>query len=713
MIPNCEAQIYLESRGEIHPCNPGRKDALPSGKIIAVVLLGNGIEQNNVSLLRQSSTSCEERNANASAHICSVSYPYHLKSSSRQQRTETSFRAQSEGQLILRYNALSKIEVPVPVPIPIPIPISGEGNGEFDGIILDSLQTILSNTNATLEFYINSCTIDEGIIRNVETYARSQAQHTQYGILQRTLLLPGDKSCIKGFVFSLSPNAIRKTKQIYVPYRIPIPLLSISLEQTGGRKIFASDSDDSSKVKGTQRDILLQLCLKRLMIGTIVICPITEEYTVGFDRSCSGRSIISLKVPSIHNHKSFEESFEYRVGSVLPHLQASWGSNLHNSVSNIFLILPSTRITLTHLGVDSDSEAGVVPPEKITNICESMPGTEELILETISCIRQVHSFVLPRNKTSNSYHGSIDIPRAFLLSGPPGVGKTYAVKMAVEAANAQGGTESTRLVSIRGSEILSLGANEAEAALALQRVIMTAVDFASKDIMNISLIFMDECDALLSSDIAGSTLAALLDQMSSNLAMPKSNHANLLGWKRVVVIAATNRIDAIPSSLRRPGRFDRELSISPPNKEQRFNILASLLCELEPDKNESSEQSSVPSYMDRESLQEVADQCVGYVAADLSALVRRAAFLSIREGLPHVSCTYLKGAMRDVGASALRDSAINSPPSTRWDDIAGDAGGAKVRHSCIMFYLGTELLFCAESNESFIMAFNRLHYAEQ
>ena len=675
MIPNCEAQIYLESRGEIHPCNPRRKDALPSGKIIAVVLLGNGIEQNNVSLLRQSSTSCEERNA--SAHICSVSYPSHLKSS-RQQRTETSFRAQSEGQLILRYNALSKIEVP----------ISGEGNGEFDGI-LDSLQKNLSNTNATLEFYISSCTIDDGIIRNVETYARSQAQHTKYGILQRTL--PGDKTCIKGFVFSLSPNATPKTKQIYVPYRIPIPLLSISLEQTGGRKIFASD--DSSK--GTQRDILLQLCLKRLMIGTIVVCPISEEYTVGFDRSCSGRSIVSLKVPSIHN--SFEESFEYRVGSVLPHLQASWGSNLHNTVSNIFLILPSTRITLTHSGVDSDSEA--VVPEKITNICESMPGTEELILHTISCIRHVHSFVLPRNKTSNSYHGSIDIPRAFLLSGPPGVGKTYAVKMAVEAANAQGGTESTRLVSIRGSEILSSGANEAEAALELQRVIMTAVDFASKDLMNISLIFMDECDALLSSDIAGSTLADLLDQMSSNLAMYKSNHANSMGWKRVVVIAATNRIDAIPSSLRRPGRFDRELSISPPNKEQRFNILASLLCELEPDKNENSENSSVPSYMGRENLQEVADLCVGYVAADLSALVRRAAFLSIQEGLPHVSCTFLKVSMRDVGASALRDSAINSPPSTRWDDIAGDAGGAKVRHSCIIFYLGTELLFYAESNE--------------
>jgi len=677
MIPNCEAQFYLESRGEVHPYNPGRKGALPSGKIIAVVLLGNdGIQQNNVSLLRQSITHCEERNA--SAHICSVSYPSHLKS--RQQRTETSFRAQSEGQLILRYNALSKIEVPI------------SGNGEFDGI-LDSLLTTLSNTAATLEFYVSSCTIDDGIIRNVETHARSEAQHSKYGILQRTL--PGDKSCIKGFVFSLSPNATPKNNQMYGSFRIPIPLLSISLEQTGGRKIFASD--DSSK--GTQRDILLQLCLKRLMIGTIVICPISEEYTIGFDRSCSRRSIVSLKVPSIHN--SFEESFEYRVGSVLPHLQASWGSNLHNSVSNIFLILPSTRITLTHSGEESET----VVPEKITNICESMPDTEELILHTISCIRHFHSFILSRNKASKSSHRSIDIPRAFLLSGPPGVGKTYAVKMAVEAANAQVGTKSTRLVSIRGSEILSSGANEAEAALELQRVIMTAVDFASKDLMNISLIFMDECDALLSSDIAGSTLADLLDQMSSSLATHKSNHANSMGWKRVVLIAATNRIDAIPSSLRRPGRFDRELSISPPNKEQRFNILASLLRELEPDKNDNSAKSSVPSYMDRGHLQEVAGLCVGYVAADLSALVRRAAFLSIQEGLPQVSCNFLKVSMRDVGASALRDSAINSPPSTRWDDIAGDAGGAKVRHSCILFYLGTHLLFYAESNEHFCNGF--------
>jgi SpoVK/Ycf46/Vps4 family AAA+-type ATPase len=90
-----------------------------------------------------------------------------------------------------------------------------------------------------------------------------------------------------------------------------------------------------------------------------------------------------------------------------------------------------------------------------------------------------------------------------------------------------------------------------------------------------------------------------------------------------------------------------------------------------------------------EDLHEVADLCVGYVAADLVALVRQASLAHmmktdnsetrVRAPTTNTSCKdYLLRAMEQVGASALRDAAMTAPlTTTGWDDIAGEAGGAK------------------------------------
>jgi SpoVK/Ycf46/Vps4 family AAA+-type ATPase len=75
----------------------------------------------------------------------------------------------------------------------------------------------------------------------------------------------------------------------------------------------------------------------------------------------------------------------------------------------------------------------------------------------------------------------------------------------------------------------------------------------------------------------------------------------------------------------------------------------------------------------------VAELCVGYVASDLAALARKSVLIAIKNECRNIDMETFKAAMKDVGASALRDSAINAPPTTRWSDIAGDAGGAKVR----------------------------------
>lgn len=144
------------------------------------------------------------------------------------------------------------------------------------------------------------------------------------------------------------------------------------------------------------------------------------------------------------------------------------------------------------------------------------------------------------------------------------------------------------------------------------------------------------------------------------------------GWKRILVVASTNKIDAIPPFLRRPGRFDREICVSPPTSEERLSMLRSL---LSPYHNDTSSAFMI------DGLVGVADSCVGYVAADLAALVRKAALLTLGENAgqsPVITSQHLQAAMSDVGASALRDAALSAPPATRWDDIAGDAGGAKI-----------------------------------
>jgi len=83
----------------------------------------------------------------------------------------------------------------------------------------------------------------------------------------------------------------------------------------------------------------------------------------------------------------------------------------------------------------------------------------------------------------------------------------------------------------------------------------------------------------------------------------------------------------------------------------------------------------------QDEIREIAELCVGFVAADLSALVRKAWLLSLQEynggDNTNILFSHLEAARDLVGASALRDASLAAPPKITWDDIAGDPGGAK------------------------------------
>lgn len=207
----------------------------------------------------------------------------------------------------------------------------------------------------------------------------------------------------------------------------------------------------------------------------------------------------------------------------------------------------------------------------------------------------------------------------------------------------------------------------------LERQFTKAARICGEDKERVAIIFIDECDALFSSDIVAGMVASLLDRATGD---------GQDGWQRILVLAATNRIDSIPSFLRRPGRFDKEIPLSPPTAEERRVILKQLLLSL-----------PNSQILDSKVISDLAEFSVGYVPADLSALVRKATYIAIEEG--HASVIKpenLQRAAAEVGASALRESSMSAPPKMTWDDIAGDPGGAKVRFA-LHFLSFTTLLF--------------------
>lgn len=199
-------------------------------------------------------------------------------------------------------------------------------------------------------------------------------------------------------------------------------------------------------------------------------------------------------------------------------------------------------------------------------------------------------------------------PRGVLLYGPPGTGKTLTAR-ALAATASKAGQRVTFFMR-KGADILSQWVGEAERQL---RVL-----FAEAEKHQPSIIFFDEIDGLapvrssrqdqIHNSIV-STLLALMDGLDSR--------------GQVVVIGATNRIDAIDGALRRPGRFDRELLFPLPDYKARVEIL-------------NIHTRGWDEKPEEGLLHELAASCVGYCGADLKALCTEAAVHSLRRSFPQI-----------------------------------------------------------------------------
>ncbi|HIH00977.1 TPA: CDC48 family AAA ATPase [Thermoplasmata archaeon] len=250
----------------------------------------------------------------------------------------------------------------------------------------------------------------------------------------------------------------------------------------------------------------------------------------------------------------------------------------------------------------------------------------------------------------------VDAPKGVLLHGPPGTGKTLLAKAVASETSAN-------FLTIGGPEIMSKFYGESEERL--REIFKEAAENAP------SIIFIDEVDSIAPKrdEVTGETERRVVAQLLAIM-------DGLEGRGKVIVIAATNRPNALDPALRRPGRFDREIEIGIPDKEGRLEIL-------------QIHTRGMP-LADDVDLPMLAGMTHGYVGADLASLAREAAMRALREVLPsidleeetippevlnslQVTSENFMDAYREMQPSTLREVLLESP-NVKWEEIGGLEG---------------------------------------
>ncbi|ETL38642.1 hypothetical protein L916_09830 [Phytophthora nicotianae] len=292
-------------------------------------------------------------------------------------------------------------------------------------------------------------------------------------------------------------------------------------------------------------------------------------------------------------------------------------------------ITSGTRVTLTEPGnIDggdgNEAEDSVVtsPPAqqdkgvKVGGMEDERAALRELIL-------------LPVAHPRLRLELGVEFPKGVLLCGPPGVGKTLLVRSVVhecrQVKDASGAPLDLNLQVINGSEIMTSGRGDAEQTL--RGTFDNAVVHARSARHAASVIFIDELDALCPKrEAAGGGASSSHSRIVAQLLTLLDGVEGGLSRENVVVAAATNLPNSIDPALRRPGRFDREIFVAPPNTALRKKIFKVHLSRTPYAlTNGSAEEAEQQRYTFLDTL---AAKAVGYVGADIAALCREAAMVA-------------------------------------------------------------------------------------
>src|SRR5437588_980326 len=319
------------------------------------------------------------------------------------------------------------------------------------------------------------------------------------------------------------------------------------------------------------------------------------------------------------------------------------------------------RLTFQVIGVTPAADAVLVTQKTIFHIAEkgeTLRGVPQVTYEDIGGLKEeiqkVREMIeLPLRHPEIFEKLGIEAPKGVLLYGPPGTGKTLLAKAVANESNAH-------FISISGPEIMSKFYGESEARL--REIFKEAKEKAP------SIIFIDEIDSIAPKreEVTGEVERRVVSQLLSLM-------DGLEARGKVIVIAATNRQNAIDPALRRPGRFDREIEIKVPDKRGRLEILQI-----------HTRNMPLDTDVDQDKIAAVTH---GFVGADLEYLCKEDAKKCLRRVLPElnledeklspevldklvVTMSDFDNSIKDIMPSAMREVYLESP-DIPWTEIGG------------------------------------------
>jgi len=319
------------------------------------------------------------------------------------------------------------------------------------------------------------------------------------------------------------------------------------------------------------------------------------------------------------------------------------------------------RLTFQVIGVTPVADAVLVTQKTVFHIAEkgeTLRGVPQVTYEDIGGLKEeiqkVREMIeLPLRHPEIFEKLGIEAPKGVLLYGPPGTGKTLLAKAVANETNAH-------FISISGPEIMSKFYGESEARL--REIFKEAKEKAP------SIIFIDEIDSIAPKreEVTGEVERRVVSQLLSIM-------DGLEARGKVIVIAATNRPNAIDPALRRPGRFDREIEIKVPDKRGRLEILQIHTRNMPLDTDVDQDRVAAVTH--------------GFVGADLEYLCKEAAMKCLRRLLPElnledeklapevlnkliVTMSDFENAVKEVMPSAMREVYLESP-DIPWTSIGG------------------------------------------